>query len=153
MQIWYNYISITKLLIYGFYKKGIVLLIKSLLESWFSVCIILTLLIYLCSNPKTYLIAWVLIGIVALFAVLKATYEIIILLIKYRKTNIYEEKKKIIVLIGGKIFDIILSAVGILQAGKIIRHAVRVANAASSAFSLVDDVIAAISNVTKNFLK
>ena len=117
MQIWLKFLSIIKLLAHGFYKEGIMVLLKSILEHWLSVCIILGLLIYLCSNSKTYLIAWLLIGIVALFAVIKAIYEIILLLIKYKKTTEKEEKNNIIMLIGGRIFDIALSAVGILQAG------------------------------------
>ena len=86
-------------------------------------------------------------------AVIKAIYEIVSLLIKYKHTNKIEEKNKIIILIGGKIFDIALSAIGIFQAGKIIRHTIKIAHAAGSAFSLVDDVAATISNITKNFFK
>lgn len=153
MQILYKFIYITKLLIYGFYSEGLKALLKSIISSWISVCVILALLIYLCSNTKTYFIAWVLIGVVALFAIIKAIYEIILLLAKYRKATEDKEKENIIVLIGGRIFDIALSAIGILQAGKILRHSVRIAHALNSAFSLVDDVVAAISNVTKNFFK
>ena len=153
MQIWCKCLSIFKLLCYGFYKEGIMVLLKSILEHWLSVCIILGLLIYLCSNSKTYLIAWLLIGIVALFAVIKAIYEIILLLIKYKKTTEKEEKNNIIMLIGGRIFDIALSAVGILQAGKILKHSVRIAHAANSAFSLVDDVVAAISKFAKDIFR
>ncbi len=153
MQVWYNFIHIIELLIYGIYRKGIKALVKSILESWLSVCIILAILIYLCSNPKTYFAAWVIIGVVALFAVIKAICEIILLLIEYKKSVKKEEKENIIISIGGKIFDIAISAIGVLQAGKIFRHSVRIAHAMNSAFSLVDDVVAAISNVTKNFFK
>lgn len=148
-----NLFNITKNLIYGIYKDGIKILIKSILEHWLSVCVVLCLLIYLCSNPKTYFIAWLLIGIAALFAIIKAIYEIIILLIKYRQTNEIEAKDNIIMLIGGRIFDIAISAIGILQAGKILKHSVKIAHAANSAFSLVDDVVAAISKFAKDFFK
>ena len=153
MQVWCKCMHILKLLCYGFYKDGILVLLKSVLEHWFSVCIILGLLIYLCSNPKTYVIAWLLIGIVALFAVIKAVYEIFLLLSKYGKLINTEEKEDIVELIGGRIFDIALSVVGVLQAGKILKHSIKIANATNSAFSLVDDVIAAISRVTKEFFK
>lgn len=150
MQTLFN---IIKLLIYGIYSEGIKILVKSILEHWFSVCVILGLLIYLCSSSKTYLIAWILIGAVALFAVIKAVYEIILLLIRYKKTTEKEEKDNIIKLIGGRIFDIALSAIGILQAGKILKHSVRIAHATNSAFSLVDDVVAAISKFAKDIFK
>ncbi|MBR2526044.1 hypothetical protein IKE67_06220, partial [bacterium] len=69
MQILYRFIFIIKLLVYGVYKEGIKILVKSVLEHWLSVLVILALLIYLCSNSKTYFIAWIIIGIAALFAV------------------------------------------------------------------------------------
>lgn len=153
MQILYRFIFIIKLLVYGVYKEGIKILVKSVLEHWLSVLVILALLIYLCSNSKTYFIAWIIIGIAALFAVIKALYEIFSLVIKYRKVNDDKEKENIIMLIGGRFFDIAISAIGILQAGKILRHSVRIAHAANSAFSLVDDVVAAISKFAKDFFK
>ncbi len=113
----------------------------------------MALLVYLCSNSKTYLFAWIIVGTVALFAVIKAVYEIICLLIKYKKTQDKKEKEIIITLIGGRIFDISISSIGILQAGKIIKHSVRIVNSFNSAFGLADDVVAAISNITKNFFK
>ncbi len=153
MQILYKIIYITKLLIYGFYNEGLKTLLKSILERWISVCIILGLLIYLCSNQKTYMFAWIIIGAVALIAVIKAVSEIICLLIKYKKTQNKKEKDNIIEIIGGRIFDISISAIGILQAGKILKHSLRIANATNSAFSLVDDVVAAISKITKDLIK
>ncbi|MBR2526324.1 hypothetical protein IKE67_07640, partial [bacterium] len=84
---------------------------------------------------------------------IKALYEIFSLVIKYRKVNDDKEKENIIMLIGGRFFDIAISAIGILQAGKILRHSVRIAHAANSAFSLVDDVVAAISKFAKDFFK
>lgn len=153
MQIWFNCLYIIKLLIYGFYKEGLKVLAKSIIENLLSVCIILVLLIYLCSNQKTYYITWLIIGVFALFAVIKAIYEIYILVANYRKATKTEEKEQIIKLIGGRIFDIALSAIGILQAGKILKHSVRIAHVANSAFSLVDDVIAAISRITKDFFR
>ena len=153
MQNWHKLYKIIKLLIYGFYNEGIKVIVKSILESWISVCIILCLLIFLCSNQKTYFIAWVIIGIFALFAVIKAIYEIFMLIMKYIKTIEIEEKEQIIMSIGGKFFDIALSAIGVLQAGKILKHTVNITNAAKSALSLIDDIVAAISNFTKNFLK
>ena len=126
MQIWFNCLYIIKLLIYGFYKEGLKVLSKSIIENLLSVCIILVLLIYLCSNQKTYYITWLIIGVFALFAVIKAIYEIYILIANYRKATKTEEKEQIIKLIGGRIFDIALSAIGILQAGKILKHSVRI---------------------------
>ena len=107
----------------------------------------------MCSSPKTYFIAWLLIGIFAIFSVIKAICEIFLLIIKYKKTAQNEDKEHIITLIGGKIFDIAISAIGVFQAGKILRHSVKIIRAANSAFSLVDDVIAAISKLTKDFFK
>ena len=107
----------------------------------------------MCSSPKTYFIAWLLIGIFAIFSVIKAICEIFLLIIRYKKTAQNEDKEHIITLIGGKIFDIAISAIGVFQAGKILRHSVKIIRAANSAFSLVDDVIAAISKLTKDFFK
>lgn len=153
MQVLYRFLHIIKFLILGFYNEGLKILIKLVLERWISVLIILSILIYLCCNKTTYFYAWIIIGLFAFLAVIKAIYEIVSLLIKYKHTNKIEEKNKIIILIGGKIFDIALSAIGIFQAGKIIRHTIKIAHAAGSAFSLVDDVAATISNITKNFFK
>ncbi len=153
MQVLYRFLHIIKFLILGFYNEGLKILVKLVLERWISILIILSILIYLCSNKTTYFYAWIIIGLFAFLAVIKAIYEIILLLIKYKHTNKIEEKNKIIILIGGKIFDIALSAIGIFQAGKIIRHSIKIAHAAGSAFSLVDDVAATISNITKNFFK
>ena len=153
MQNLYNSFIILKLLIYGIYREGIKVLIKSLLKNLLFVCLILCLLIYLCSREQTSFISWIIIGIVAVLAVIKAVYEIFLLATKYAKTTKQKEKECIVILIGGKIFDIAISAIGILQAGKIIRHSVHIANASKAAFSLVDDVIAVISKITKDFLK
>ena len=153
MQVLYKFIYTIKLLIYGFYEEGLKVLLKSVLERWISICIILGIIVYLCSNSKTFIYAWIIIGLFALFAVIKAIYEIVLLLIKYVKTNEIKEKENIIMLIGGRIFDIAISAIGVLQAGKILRHSIRIAHAANSAFSLVDDVVAAISKFAKDFFK
>ena len=153
MQGLYNSVYIFKLLIYGMYREGIKVLFKSILKNLFLVCLILCLLVYLCSREQTSFVSWLIIGIFAVIAVIKAIYEICILLKRYFHKADEKDKEYIIILMGGKLFDIAISAIGVLQAGKIMRHSVQVANSANSAISLVDDVIAVISKITKDFFK
>lgn len=153
MQVLYNLSKIIKLLIFGFYREGIKILVKALLKNLFLVICALVLVIYLCINPKTSYISWLIIGLVAFIAAIKAIYEIFTLILKYRKIINLKEKELILIIIGGKLFDFAISIIGIFQAFKILRHTVRIIHAANSAISVIDDVIAAISNATKNFLK
>ena len=137
----------------GFWEKGFLALLKVVLEHWIITFIIIGIICYLCSDPETSFIAWIIIGGFAFITALKAVFDIIVEIIKYFKPKNLEKRSLILQKIGGKIFDLSLCLVGIFQALKVFSHVSRVTKASSSVISFVDDAAGAVSNALKNITK
>ena len=146
-------IDFIKNLIIGFWKNGFVALCKVVLEHWLLSFLIIFFIAYLCSDSKTELYAWFLIGVFALYSAIKAVIEIFIEIKNYLKFNDIESKILILQKIGGKIFDFVLCVVGVFQTLKVFSHISRITKSSSSAISVVDDVASAISKFLKNLRK
>lgn len=142
-----------KNLITGFWKNGFIALCKIVLEHWIISLLVIILIVFLCSDSKTAIYAWILIGIFAVYSAIKAIIEIFIEIKHYIKTENIEEKGRIIQKIGGKIFDFLLCVIGVFQALKIFSHVAKVTKSTSSALNVVDDVASAISKFLKDLKK
>ena len=142
-----------KNLIIGFWKNGFITLCKIVLEHWIISFLVIILITYLCSDSKTAIYAWFLIGIFAIYSAIKAIIEIFIEIRNYIKSKDNERKNLILQKIGGKIFDFILCVVGIFQALRIFSHISKITKSASSAVNVVDDVASAISKLLMDLKK
>lgn len=148
-----NNLDLIKFLIKGFWENGLIALLKVVFEHWIITFIIVGVISYLCSNSKTAMISWFIIGIFAVYTAIKAVLEIIIEIKKYFHTTNYEDKILIIEIIGGKIFDFSLCVIGVFQVLKIFSHISRITKASSSALSVVDDAASAVSKFIKDMKK
>ncbi|MBQ3311061.1 hypothetical protein IJG72_03185 [bacterium] len=142
--------DIIKNLIIGFWRNGVILLCKTVLEHLILSLLIIVLIAYLCSDSETAVYAWFLIGIFAIYSAVKAIVDIFIETKNYIKAINVENKTFILQNIGGKIFDFILCAVGIFQTLRIFTHMSRITKSTSSAMNVVDDVAGAISKFLEN---
>ena len=79
--------DIIKNLILGFWRNGFISLCKTVLEHWIISALIIALIIYLCSDPKTAIYAWFLIGAFALYSAIRAIVEIIMEINNYIKND------------------------------------------------------------------
>ncbi len=138
-----------KIIIKGIYTKGLQSLFNTIKEQFVVVCIIVITVTCLCANPKTAYISWILIGLFAIITAIKALIEILKELKNIRTSN-NELKEEALLNIGGKIFDFLLSVIGILQARKIIHNSVKIIKSSSSALSVVDDVAEIVSKLFKD---
>jgi len=146
-------INFIKNIIIGFWKNGFVALFKIVLEHWLLSFLIICFIAYLCSDSKTEIYAWFLIGVFALYSAIKSIIEIFMEIRNYLKSNDIECKTLILQKTGGKIFDFVLCVVGVFQTLKVFSHISRITKSSSSAISVVDDVASAISKVLKNLKK
>ena len=142
--------DIIKNLIIGFWRNGVILLCKTVLEHLILSLLIIVLIAYLCSDSETAVYAWFLIWIFAIYSAVKAIVDIFIETKNYIKAINVENKTFILQNIGGKIFDFILCAVGIFQTLRIFTHMSRITKSTSSAMNVVDDVAGAISKFLEN---
>jgi len=143
-------IDFCKNLIIGFWKNGFIQLCKIISEHWIISLLIISLIAYLCSNSKTAIYVWFIIGAFAIYCAIKAILEIFIEIIYYINSKNPEDKTLILQKKGGKIFDLLLCVVGIFQALRIFNHISKITKSTSSAVSVVDDVAGAISKFIKD---
>ena len=139
-----------KNLSFGFWQYGFISLCKIVLEHWIISSFVIILITYLCSNSKTAIYAWFLIGIFAAYSAVKAIIEIFIEARNYYKQKSTEHRIIILQKIGGKIFDFLLCVVGIFQVLRIFSHISRITKSTASAVNVVDDVASAISKFLKD---
>ena len=139
-----------KNLIFGFWEKGLLQLCKVISEHWIISLLVIILIMCLCSDSKTTVFAWLLIGLFAIYSAIKAVIEIFAEIRNYLKSRKLEQKTSILQKLGGKIFDFILCIVGVFQALKFFSHISKITKTASSAVSVVDDVASAVSKFIKD---
>ena len=146
-------LDIIKNLVIGFWKNGFISLCQIVIEQWLISLFVIILIAYLCSDSKTAVYAWFLIGIFALYSAIKAIIEIFVELNFYFKPENIESKAFILQKIGGKIFDFLLCIIGIFQTLRIFTHISKITKSTSSAVNVVDDVAGAISKLLENLKK
>lgn len=143
-------LEIIKNLISGFWKNGFIGLCKIVAKQWILSLLVVSLVVYLCSNSKTAIYAWFLIGVFAFYSAIKAVIEIFIEIKRYVRSKNMKNKIVILQRTGGQIFDFTLCIVGLFQVLKIFTHISKITKSTSSAISVIDDVASAISKLLKS---